>query len=69
MASTTKTKTVTLSYPHSDPNVVGGYHYRVERVSNSTEVAPGQFLSKQHVDELCAAKDWNVTVVPPKEQK
>jgi hypothetical protein len=70
---TTKTKTITLSFPHYDdtknmntsptrsdaPRV-----YRVEKVTDSTEFEPTRQLSKKQVDELCDAKDWKVTVVP-----
>lgn len=38
--------------------------YKVVTVKNSTEFAPGAILNKRTVDEMCAAKHWDVTIVP-----
>ena len=35
----------------------------VLQVTDSTEYTPGLLLEKASVDELCAAKNWKVTVV------
>lgn len=43
--------------------------YRVEKVTNSTEFSPHEFVNKREVDIMCAAKDWTVTIVPRKEEK
>lgn len=67
-----KTKAITLSYPHYDltkdtvkeraeaPRV-----YRVERITNSIEFAPLSDLSSKQADELCASRDWQVTIISP----
>ena len=49
-----------------NPNTVDGLprRYRVAKIVNSTEYAPGDFLNKAAVDELCAAKEWQVLVFP-----
>lgn len=59
-----KTKTITFSFPHHDPNVQGGRLYRVERLTNSVDFAPRQLVTKKEVDELCSARDWTVTCIP-----
>ena len=58
-----------LSYPHRmmQPELrAKGDHWRVEQATDSTEYAPGAFLDKRTVDELCASKAWSVTIVPVK---
>lgn len=67
---TTKTKTITLSFPHinqdrnHDPrnNPECNQVYRVDQVTDSTEYNPGQQLTKKQVDELCGATLWKVTI-------
>ena len=75
---TTKTKTITLSYPHSsfkvDQHISNNdplrplrdneMFYRVENVTDSTEFNPTQYLRKSTVDELCEAKGWKVSTKP-----
>lgn len=56
---------LTLSYPYPDASMVTGPdRYRVDRIINSTEHLPGEFLRKPKVDELCAAKNWHVIITP-----
>lgn len=62
-----KTKTLKVSHPHSDPNSVVNKRYRVEHVTNSVDYSPGQFLERDTVERLCESKNWQVTIVPPKE--
>jgi hypothetical protein len=59
-----KDKTITLSYPHSLIDRKED-HYRVQKVTNSLEYAPLQYLSKKEADELCESHQWKVTIVPP----
>ena len=69
-----KIKTIKLSFPHFDQSIdiqvadrfSKPQVYRVEQVTNTTEFAPSQQLSKKQVDELCAAIGWQVTIVPVK---
>jgi hypothetical protein len=48
-----------------NPNTVDGLprRYRVAKIVNSTDYAPGDIIDKQEVDELCALKEWNVVIV------
>ena len=64
-----KQKQVTLSFPHGNLNSekVEDQFYRVEQVRNSTDPAVGKRLSKREVDDLCAARDWDVIIRPHKE--
>ncbi len=66
-----KIKTILLSYPYPDPDdaTARAFHFRVERVTDSTEFAPGQFISKKTVDELCASAGWKVTSISKGDQK
>lgn len=59
-----KTKTVILTDGYSSGVVGVTDHYRVERVTDTTEFHIGQMLPKREVDSLCAARDWKVTIVP-----
>jgi hypothetical protein len=38
--------------------------YKVISVKNTTDHLPGEILSKQAVEELCASNRWDVTIVP-----
>jgi hypothetical protein len=62
----TKIKTITLKGPLDqhvlDTNTTRTV-YRVERVTDSIEFAPDQFLSKVEVDALCHSNEWKVTVL------
>lgn len=60
-----KIKTITLSYPHSDPEdeTRRNFRFRVERITDSVEFGPGDFLKKKQVDELCASAQWKVTSI------
>lgn len=61
----TKLKTITLAAgyrcPGEGPNDPLGY--RVVRLSNSTEFSPGDLIKKTQADELCDAKNWQVSIV------
>lgn len=60
-----KIKTITVTAGWGDGTAAGvGRAYRIERVTDSTEFTPLAFLSKAQVDELCAAKQWKVTILP-----
>lgn len=63
-----KVKTITLSHPHANPNSMPGVDplYRVEKVTDSLEFQPGEFLAKKAVQPLCASNEWKVTIVAPK---
>jgi hypothetical protein len=66
----TKIKTITLSYPHLNPdrdhdprvNPERNQVWRVEQTTDTTEYSPGQHLHKAGVDELCTATGWKVTI-------
>lgn len=62
-----KLMTVTLSYPHLNPDQQGVWDYRVEKVGNSTDLVPYQMLRKAEVETLCVAHNWTVIVIPHKE--
>lgn len=66
----TKQKMVVLTYPHENPKTANGVDplYQVVSVNNSTEYAPGQYLSKREVDELCSASRWTVSTKRPVSQ-
>jgi hypothetical protein len=36
--------------------------YRVERVNDSVEVNPGDFLTRGQVKDYCSLKTWTVTI-------
>lgn len=58
-----KVKTVTLTAGHrieSEP--VGVTGYRVERVTDTVEFAPGDIVTKKVVADLCDSKQWKVIV-------
>lgn len=60
-----KTRGITLSYPHQQPNTPDGkpYRYRVEKVQESVVYHPGDLLESKQVEELCEKDNWRVTVV------
>jgi hypothetical protein len=63
---TVKTKTVTVSagwYNHAD---AAQRLYKVEKVTDSVELTPGEMLFKKQVEDLCCSREWKVTVVPIK---
>lgn len=72
-----KTKSLTLSFPHAnmDPNETKPETkpwYRVEKVINGTDFVPGQYLTKDIVKDLCQDEylhNWQVTMVPPREDR
>lgn len=69
---TTKTWTITLSYPHAKPwdsrtpeeQTTIIHEYRVEKIGDSVAYAPGEKLSKKPVSDLCENDNWRVTIVP-----
>lgn len=61
MALKTKTITVTPGHRSLNDDKNDPLRYRVERITNSVEFDPGALITKQQVEELCGAKDWNVT--------
>ena len=44
-----------------------GQIWRVERLTNSIEFNPGQYLLRLEVDQLCSSEAWTVTVAPVKQ--
>ena len=56
-------KDATGRYVQSHPD---SQIWRVERVVNSIEFNPGQYLLRAQVDELCASAAWTVTTSPVK---
>lgn len=60
-----KTKGITLSYPHQQANTPDGkpYLYRIEKVQESVDYFPGQLLDQSTVRRLCEHDGWRVTVV------
>lgn len=60
----TKTKTIHITSGWVNPRSTDGNprKYRVERITDSTDFAPGEFLDKKAVDDLCAAPTWKVTI-------
>lgn len=72
----TKIKTLKLSHGHAPAGGLSALknqaeydaalRYRVEQVTDSVEFRPGQLLSRKEVEDLCASKEWKVTVVPIK---
>ena len=58
-----KHSTITVSagwYKRTSP---GEEFYRVEKLTDSVEFTPHQFLTKAGVEELCSSKQWTVHVV------
>lgn len=51
-----------LSFPHH-PLDAPLNKYKVVRSQHTTEFNPGEYLTKAQVDELNAAKQWDVSVV------
>ena len=41
--------------------------YRVEAVGDSIEPRPGDYLTREQADALCADDAWKVTLVPVKD--
>jgi hypothetical protein len=62
-----KVKKIKLSHPHmrriDNSNLVDEKAYRVEQVSDSVDVNPGQLLAKVDVEEMCQSDKWQVTIV------
>lgn len=44
------------------PIVIPKSMYKVVKLSNTTQYAPGDLLTQQVVDRLCKADDWDVTL-------
>lgn len=42
--------------------VWGIHQYEVKSITNSVEFVPGEWLNKDIVAEVCARKDWEVTI-------
>lgn len=63
-----KTKKLTLvvsRHPRGFKQVDGvDLAYRVNKVVDSVDFMPGDFLSKADVEALCNRSDWNITVLP-----
>jgi hypothetical protein len=58
---------LTLSGPwFNDPTDATGTikRFRVERISNSIDHVPLQFLTEKETRELCASTAYDVTIVP-----
>lgn len=64
MANKLKTISVTPGHRSLNDQPNDPLRYRVERVTNSVEFDPGALITKTQVEELCSAKDWNVTISP-----
>lgn len=60
-----KTKTLTVAY-YAPSVTKKAATYKVVRVQDSTDFAPGQWMNKEDVDFLSNRRDWRVTVVEPK---
>lgn len=63
-----KTATIVLAY-HRTADVVKNAiteQWSVERITDSLEYHPGQYLSKKEVDSLCRATGWKVTIQHPR---
>lgn len=62
-----KTQTIKLVYlPTPDPKgPAAGYveRWRVAQVTDSIVYNPGQFLGKDEVRDLCANRQWKVTII------
>lgn len=58
-------KSMKLEYHKNQFNGAGGYvdQWRIVRVKNTTNVVPGQFLSKSEVDSFCRSSIWDVEIV------
>lgn len=37
--------------------------YKVDKITDSVDFIPGQTTTKKEVEELCASKEWKVTVI------
>ncbi len=61
---------LTLSYPHVDPLDATGKkpRYRVEKVGNTIEYVPHQYIDKHEADTLCHSGSFNVTMIPHREE-
>jgi hypothetical protein len=60
-----KIKTIVLSGVwHNHPNDFNISRWRVEKVTDSVEFNPNQFIEKKEVDDLCNSAQWKVTIVP-----
>lgn len=61
-----KIKTITLTFGHLNPKAEVGdkdiYIYRVEKVTDSVDFSPGDFLTKEKVNEICGWKEWKVAI-------
>lgn len=57
-----KLKTLTLIYQPAGLADKPRGDYQVAKITNSTEYAPGYWLTKKEVDDLCEAKGWAVTI-------
>lgn len=64
----TKIAKLKVSYPHIDPMDATGKRprYRVEQANNTVAYAPGEYLNKKAVEDLCEANAWDITIVPVK---
>lgn len=58
-----KTKTITFTHlPFYVPAGDNEPRWHVDVVTDSTEFSPGQLLTKEQVDKLCADDGWKVTI-------
>jgi len=62
----TKLKTIKIAVYGPREAPTSEMEYRVLQVTDSTEFKPGEFIPFKHVNELCDAKYWKVTLVTPK---
>ena len=67
----TKIKSIRLSYPHLDSKITqvkarldAPRVYRVEQITDSIAINPGDMLPRKVVNDLCDSSGWKVTVVP-----
>lgn len=54
-----KVKTITLSKDTSETE------FRVEKVTDCIDYAPGTYMNPADVQALCDAADWKVTIIRP----
>jgi hypothetical protein len=57
-----KVAKLVLTYPHC-PIDAPDRKYRVVRSQHTTEFNPGEYLTKEQVDELNLSNRWDITVV------
>lgn len=63
---TIKLKTIKLSDGWMNPHSFDGEprKYRVEQITDSMDFRTGDYLEKPQVANLCASREWKVTIIP-----